>query len=209
MSKINIAIFLDVICPWCYIGKKRLESAMAEARHEFSLRYLPFQLNPDMPERGMDRQAYLSGKFGSESAARSAYAPIYEASSSMGLGMELDLIERTPNSLKAHSLLQHFQELGQGEAFCEALLRAYFLEARDIGDDSVLLSLSADFGGVIDISAIVSRYASMIEASQRNAEAANIGGVPFYIINNEYGLGGAQSPQAFLQAFEAASKNKE
>ncbi|MBE8215404.1 MAG: DsbA family oxidoreductase, partial [Endozoicomonadaceae bacterium] len=112
-------------------------------------------------------------------------------------------------SLKAHSLLQHFQELGHGEAFCESLLRAYFLEARDIGDDSVLLSLSADFGGVVDISVIVSRYASMIEASQGDATAANIGGVPFYIINSKYGLGGAQSPQAFLQAFEVASKNKE
>lgn len=193
---ITLDIWSDPICPWCYIGKTRLGRAL-ESRpdHPFQIRWHPFQLNPDMPAEGMARQEYLSLKFGAEQGILEAYQPVVEAAEDAGLEFDLPGITRTPNTLDAHRLIHWAGLEGRQGAIVSALFRAYFTEGREIGSHEVLLELATQAGLGRDMVARLlasDADSELVREADRAARARGIQAVPFFIINQEYAISGAQ-----------------
>ena len=203
---IRLDIWSDPICPWCYIGKTALERALeSRPAHPFVIEWHPFQLNPDMPAEGMDRQEYLSLKFGGTDAVLSAYAPVVERARAEGLALDLAAITRTPNTLDAHRLIHWAGVEGCQSAMVAALFRAYFREGRDIGDRAVLIELAALAG--LDPDTTGRLLASDAEcretaAADREARARGITGVPFYVVGGEYAVPGAQKTRMWQNVID-------
>jgi predicted DsbA family dithiol-disulfide isomerase len=202
-------VISDVICPWCYIGKKRLEKAIVAFcdQHEVRVRWLPFQLNPTMPKEGISRKEYRIRKFGSWEWSMALDAKVVAVGETEGIHFAFDRIERTPNTVDAHRLIWLADQQGCQDAIVEALFRAYFTEGRDISNQQTLIDVVAEAG--------LNRQ--LAEAMLNNNEGMNafneaeglsqrhrVHGVPFSIINHEITLSGAQQPDAFLDAFRAA-----
>lgn len=193
---VKLDILSDPICPWCYIGKTYLDRALESAGdHPFEIEWHPFQLNPDMPREGMDRRAYLEGKFGGKDAAIKAYLPVVEHGKTAGLDLKLEDITRTPNTLDAHRLIHWAGIEGKQTPVVTALFRAYFHEGRDIGEIEVLADI-ADGAG-LDAS-IVQRLLRTDEDVQgiREKDAGfrkmGVSSVPTFIINGQHAVPGAQ-----------------
>ena len=214
----DIDIFSDTICPWCFIGKRRLERALAERpQPDLRLRWRAFQLNPDMPEGGMDRQRYLELKFGGAADARSIYDQVRAAGESEGIEFAFDEMRRTPNTVDSHRLIRHagntaHQGRGRQDAVVQALFDAYFLRAEDIGDREVLAAAAAEAG--LDAEATRAFLASDAEAEAVRAEdlgarQAGINGVPCFIFNGRHTLSGAQPPEVLFQLFDLANQEEE
>ena len=205
-QSVKLDILSDPICPWCYIGKARLDRALAQVPdHPFVIEWHPFQLNPDMPEGGMDRRAYLETKFGGKEGAIKAYAPIVEHAEAEGLNINFDAMERTPNTLDAHRLI-HWAgiEKVQGR-MVDALFQAYFVEGRDIGDHDVL----ADIADGCDMDAsVVQRLlksdADRDEIRARDAHSREMGvnSVPTYIVAQAHAVPGAQPTDLWIKVIE-------
>lgn len=202
---ITLDIFADPVCPWCLIGKARLDRAL-EARpgHPFAIRWQPFQLNPTMPATGMSRPAYLEAKFGREGAAR-AYLEVLEAAKDAGVTLDLAAIRTMPNTFDAHRLL-HWAELeGRQTPVMAALLRAYWREGRDIGAINVLTEIAAEAG--MD-RALVARLldgaadVEEIRAREAHARERGVRAVPTFILDNRYVLAGAQPTETWLQVID-------
>ena len=195
---IKLDILSDPICPWCYIGWTNLARAM-EARpdHPFTVEWHPFQLNPDMPPEGMDRRAYLEGKFGGPEAAARAYAPVHEKAKEAGLNLNLDGIARTPNTINAHRLIHWAGIEGRQTPAKLALFRAYFIEGRDIGDIGVLTDLAESIGLDRDM---VARLFEGDQDTQRlrdrdaHARSRGVSGVPTFVIASQHAVPGALPP---------------
>jgi predicted DsbA family dithiol-disulfide isomerase len=207
-----IDIVSDVICPWCFIGKRRLERALAMApQADLQIAWRPFQLNPDMPAEGMERAAYLQAKFG---AARggSMYAQVTAAGADEGIAFAFDRITRTPNTMKAHRLIRRAAETARQDAMVEALFRAYFLDGEDLGDDAALARI-AQAAGFTAGDTVAYLASDVDEAETRRedsfAREVGIGGVPCFIIDRKFALSGAQPPEAFLEVFELARREAE
>jgi len=202
----RIEMVSDVICPWCFIGKRRLEKAMAQRPDiQFQIGFRPFQLNPDMPPEGADRKSYLEAKFGGPERAKQIYARVAAEGAPDGIAFNFDGIPRTPNTLSAHTLLRWALEAGNQYEMKERLLRAYFLEGRDVGDHAVLAELAAELGFDAEkVKAALDNGTDReaVEAEDQMAREMGITGVPFFIIERKYGLVGAQPPEAFLQVFD-------
>jgi predicted DsbA family dithiol-disulfide isomerase len=145
---LHVDVISDVICPWCYIGKRRLEKAVAalDEKHEVRVRWLPFQLNPTMPKEGISRRDYRTKKFGSWERSQELDARVAAAGKAEGIHFAFDRIERTPNTLDAHRLIWLADKEGVQDAVVEALFRAYFTDGRDIGNWQALLDVVADVG---------------------------------------------------------------
>jgi predicted DsbA family dithiol-disulfide isomerase len=200
---IQLDIFSDPICPWCYIGKAYLDRALeANPDHPFRIRWLPFMLNPDMPAEGMDRRSYLETKFGGKDAAVKAYMPVAEHAKSAGLDLKLDSIARTPSTVDAHRLI-HWADLeGVQTPVVSALFRAYFIEGRDIGDTEVLADIADACG--MDASVVLRLLASESdrrEIVERDAAARGMGvtAVPTFIVAGKHAVPGAQPPELWTQ----------
>jgi predicted DsbA family dithiol-disulfide isomerase len=201
-----IEIASDVICPWCYIGKRRLEKALASLKGEVevSIQWLPFQLNPDMPEQGVARADYRRAKFGSVEKGRTLDARVAQEGAGEGIAFAFDRMQRTPNTIAAHKLIDVAQTQGKAGPVVDALFRAYFEEARDIGDAEVLAAI-AKAGGVENWPAGVN--APHVAKQEERVRDLGISGVPTFIFNKESGLSGAYPPDMLAQAIrEAASK---
>lgn len=206
---IPVDIFSDVICPWCYIGKRRLEKATAAmgTSHEIQVRWLPFQLNPQMPPEGMSRLEYRTRKFGSLERSRELDAKVVAAGKEDGIDFAFDRIERTPNTLDAHRLIWLADQKGVQDAVVEALFRSYFIEGQDIGDRETLLDVVSN--AKLDrrsAESLLNGDEGMEAIREANDQARQIGieGVPFFIINDEIFLSGAQQPDTFVAAFHHA-----
>ena len=145
---LRIDIFSDVICPWCLIGRERLRQALERLDPEqpVAIRWLPFELNPEMPREGMDRRDYAEAKFGGIDQAREIYANIAEAGRAEGIEFDFSRLQRTPSTFNAHRLLWLASSKGLGDLLKDGLFRAYFMEARDIGDLAVLTELATAAG---------------------------------------------------------------
>jgi len=201
---IKLDIVSDPICPWCYIGKANLDRAIGmRPDHPFVIEWHPFQLNPDMPANGMDRRAYLEGKFGGREGAARAYAPVAEQAGSAGLEINLDAIGTVPNTLDAHRLIHWAGQEGRQTPVVSALFRAYFREGRDIGDKAVLADIAAEAG--LDRAAIIRLLegdADMdtVRARDEHARAMGITGVPCFIVGNRHAVSGAQPPELWDNA---------
>jgi predicted DsbA family dithiol-disulfide isomerase len=205
---VRIDVFSDVVCPWCFVGKRRLEQALAGAKiADAEVHWHAFQLNPDLPPEGVDRRQYLEAKFGPGAMER-IHARLDEAGKSAGIEFQFSKIDRSPNTLDAHRLLWLAGTQGRQGALKEALLRAYFLEGQDVGDRTVLAGIAAQAGLEADIPAWLASDAGIREVRTDLAQAARlqISGVPFFIFDGRLALAGAQSPEVFLQALDEARK---
>ncbi|MBM3478921.1 MAG: DsbA family oxidoreductase [Alphaproteobacteria bacterium] len=204
-----IDIVSDVVCPWCYVGKRQLERALTlEPQPGLQVAWRPFQLNPDMPEEGMERAAYLRAKFG-EDGGGDRYARVRAAGASVGLDFAFDRIRRTPNTLQAHRLIRWSAAIDAQDAMVEALFRAYFLEGEDVGDKATLARIAVSVGfAEADTAAYLAgdRDAEALRAEDAFARQVGITGVPCFIVDRKFAISGAQPPEAFLEIFEAARR---
>lgn len=197
MTKLDI--MSDPICPWCYIGKTHLDAALkAHPDHPFTIEWHPFQLNPDMPGEGMDRRAYLEGKFGGKDGAVAAYAPVVEHAKQAGLSINFDAMTRTPNTLDAHRLIHWAGIEGRQTAAVSRLFQAYFEEGADIGDAEVLSDIADGIG--MDASVVMRLLQSDADADDIRARDAHsrqmgINSVPTFIVDGKHAVPGAQPPE--------------
>lgn len=203
-----VDVISDVICPWCYIGKRRLEKAIAAHDGQVRVRWLPFQLNPLMPKDGISRRDYRTKKFGSWERSLELDAQVAAAGAVEGIHFAFDRIERTPNTFDAHRLIWLADQEGIQDAVMEALFRAYFTEGRDISNRQTLLDVVAEVG--LDrqrIEAVLNSNDGLeaIKEAEGMSQRHRVDGVPFFIINGKITLGGAQPPEAFLEAFGRVS----
>jgi predicted DsbA family dithiol-disulfide isomerase len=205
--KIRIEVASDVVCPWCYIGKRRLEKALAslEGEVEAEVEWLPFQLNPSMPEGGMARADYRRAKFGSIERARQLDARVAQEGAGEGIAFAFDRMERTPNTMAAHRLIDLAQSQGRGGPVVDALFRAYFEEAKDIGDAAVLAAIAAA-AGVENWPA--GADAPRVAGREEGVRELGISGVPTFIFNRESGLSGAYPPEQLAQAIREAAGSR-
>ena len=200
---VKLDIMSDPICPWCYIGKAYLDRALtAHPDHPFEIEWHPFQLNPDMPKAGMDRRTYLENKFGGKEGAVKAYAPVVEHAQNAGLKIDFEGMKRTPNTIDAHRLIHWAGIEGRQTAAVSALFRAYFVDARDIGDAEVL----ADIADSIEMDAsLVTRLlqtdADIEDIRARDAHSRQMGvtSVPTFIVGGQHAVPGAQPPELWAK----------
>jgi len=203
---VKLDIISDPICPWCYIGKTLLDQALAaRPDHPFEIEWHPFQLNPDMPEEGMDRRAYLEGKFGGKEGAVQAYLPVVERAEQAGLKIDFEGITRTPNTLDAHRLIHWAGIEGRQMPVAMALFRAYFEEGRDIGAPDVLADI-ADSAGM-DAAVVLKLLQSTADAGDiRKRDAAfremGVTGVPCFIVAGKHAVPGCQPPELWLKVID-------
>ncbi|WP_299725658.1 DsbA family oxidoreductase [uncultured Tateyamaria sp.] len=205
-TSIKLDIMSDPICPWCYIGKAHLDRALAaHPDHPFVIEWHPFQLNPDMPPEGMDRRAYLEGKFGGKEGAVRAYAPVVESAEKAGLKIDFEGMKRTPNTMDAHRLIHWAGIEGKQTAAVSALFKAYFVEARDIGDHEVL----ADIADSIEMdAAVVTRLLASdadrddIAARDTHSRQMGINSVPTFIVGGKHAVPGAQPPELWAKVID-------
>lgn len=196
---IKLDIISDPICPWCYIGKTRLERALeAHPEHDFAIEWHPFQLNPDMPMDGMDRREYLKHKFGGKEGALKVYGQIAKTAEDAGLDIDFSGIKRTPNTINAHRLIHWAGIEGKQNAVIDRLFKAYFKEGRDISEPSVLkrIAIGAGLDGAA-IARLLDTDADIQEIRDRDANSRQRGvqGVPCFVIDNQYAISGAQTTQ--------------
>ena len=205
-----LEIFSDTVCPWCYIGKRRLEKALAVVGGDErpAVTWLPFQLNPGMPPEGMPRAEYRRAKFGSVERGRQLDARVAAEGRGEGIEFALERIERTPNTFAAHRLIDLAQERGAGGAVVDALFRAYFEEARDIGEREVLLGIAEAAGlARADVEARWgdAAHARRVAQLEESMKQLGIGGVPTFIFDRKLGVSGAQAPEALAAAMREAA----
>ncbi|MGB7318169.1 MAG: DsbA family oxidoreductase [Planktotalea sp.] len=193
---VKLDIISDPICPWCYIGKTLLDRALeAEPEHPFEIEWHPFQLNPDMPRDGMDRRAYLEGKFGGKEQAVKVYGQIDQHARDVGLELDLGAIKRTPNTLNAHRLI-HWAGIEQRQSMLvSALFRAYFKEGRDIGDTEVLADIADSTG--MDAALVMRLLATEedldgIREKDASFRKMGVNSVPTFIVAGQHAVPGAQ-----------------
>ena len=209
---LQIDVVSDVVCPWCYIGKRQLESALArwQARNPAlpapTLRWRPFQLNPEMPAAGMPRGDYLLRKFGVPDGGK-RYDRVVAAARAVGIEMNIDAISVQPNTLKAHGLIELAAESGRQSALAEAFFQAYFIDGRDLSDDQVLRDVATGLGigeGLVDAVLTEASVTQIVAAADAELRDYGVTGVPLLIIGNAAGehlaVNGAQGADALLEA---------
>lgn len=204
---LSVEVISDVICPWCFIGKRRLEKAIAAHGEPVKVRWLPFQLNPTMLKEGISRRDYRIKKFGSWEHSQELDARVIAVGKEEGIDFAFDRIERTPNTLDAHRLISLAEKDGVQDAVVEALFRAYFTNGRDISGRQTLLDVVAEAGldrskaeGVLNSDEGMEEFKEAGELSQH----FRIEGVPFFVINSKIPLSGAQQPETLLEGFRQA-----
>jgi predicted DsbA family dithiol-disulfide isomerase len=203
---VKLDILSDPICPWCYIGKANLDRALEKhPDHPFEIEWHPFQLNPEMPEGGMDRREYLETKFGGRENAARVYARIDEAAQAAGLAINWEGIEVTPNTLDAHRLIHWAQLEGRQTPVVAALFRAYWREGRDIGAREVLLDLAGGAGLDREMTLRLFESGADVEdirARDAHARERGVTGVPTFVVANRHVVPGAQPPEFWSQVIE-------
>lgn len=214
LGALTVDFVSDVVCPWCFIGKRRLEAALAALREKepelpVHVRWHPFQLNPDLPPQGVDRKAYLEAKFGGPARAAQIYERVRAAGRTADIDFDFDAIARQPNTLDAHRLIAWAQSRPEGDpqALVEAVFRAYFLEGRYVGDPAELAAIAAAAGyDPADARAFIESDELRAQVSESDARAREMGisGVPFFIFDGKTALSGAHEPAALLDAIAQA-----
>ena len=205
----EIDIIFDTVCPWCFIGKKRLEYALA-SRPQFTVKpnWKPFLLNPDMPTEGIDRTAYMIKKFGSEARINHIYGAIGEAGQSVEIDFAFERINKTPNSVNSHRLVRFAGQHGRAADVVETLFVEYFLNGRDIGDIGVLVDIGVSHG--LDTDDLRDYLEStedvrLIYDQNIHAHRLGINGVPSYAFNEKFLISGAQDPMVLARMLDVAA----
>jgi predicted DsbA family dithiol-disulfide isomerase len=203
-------VFSDVVCPWCFIGKRRLEKAIAlKPEIPVEVRYQPYFLNPWIPREGISRDEYLTTKFGSPQKYEQIAQRVVVAAQADGLTYNVGALKRQPNTIDCHRLIQWAQSVGRGPQMKQRLMELYFADGGDLSDREVLVKAADDCG--LDANQVREMLATEqdVEEITKAAEAASnsgIQGVPFFIIGGKFGVSGAQSPEHLAAAIEQAAR---
>ncbi len=206
-TTVKIDVVSDVVCPWCYIGKRRLEKAIEDLsdKYNFEITYHPFELNPAMPLEGANQRQYLTKKFGDEARYQQITQQVTSVAATEGLAFNFDKQIVSPNTRDAHRIIELARKEGKQLAAKEAFLKAYFTDGIDLSKPVNLINIGSSVG--LDpekIKALLASEEGLAEVEMAEAEMQKLGvsGVPFYIIDNKYGISGAQPSATFKQALE-------
>jgi predicted DsbA family dithiol-disulfide isomerase len=207
---LTIEIYSDVVCPWCYIGKRRLERALDQLNGAVQTRitWRPFQLNPTMPKGGMDRTTYLEAKFGSLDAFRQLEEHVLAAGASERIPFAFEKVARASNTFLAHRLIWYAGQQGRQDAVVESLFRGYFTEGADIGSVPVLGQLAGRAGlaaAAVELFLQSEEGTTEVKAEEAAGHRLGIRGVPHFVLNQASGVSGAQPVDVFVSAIERAS----
>jgi len=211
----QIDVISDVVCPWCYIGQRRLAAAISrlpedDAARRAAVRWHPFQLNPDLPQAGISRKRYLEDKFGGSGRAAQIYARVSAAGASVGIAFAFDRIEIQPNTRDAHRLVAWAQSHGDASDLVERLFHAYFVDGRALGDHAVLAAIAGEAGLPSDEARRLLDSGEGMDAialMDQRAREIGVQGVPFFIFNQRIAVSGAQEPDTLLDAIAQARAN--
>lgn len=212
-TSLALDVVIDVVCPWCYVGKRRLDRALELLPDvEAKVSYRPFQLDPTIPPEGMDRTAYMLGKFKDQSRIDAAHASLSEIGRDLDIDFDWDAIKIAPNTLDAHRLLRWASQAGRGDAAAERLFALYFTEGGDLSDRSTLVKAAAAIG--LDPNDTARKLADGTDVDQIRKEVAfaseiGITGVPCTIVGNKYAISGAQTPEVLADAFRQIAAEME
>ena len=216
MPSVNIDIVSDVMCPWCYIGKKRLEAAVRDLPEdvEVDVRWRPYQLDPTLPKEGKDRAQYLSEKFGGSERAKQIYVNIVDAGREEDIPFDFEAIAVSPNTLDAHRVIRWAASEAPGvqDRLVDLLFRAFFIDGKNIGDNAVLLDAAEQAGMDRAITeGLLAGQADCLEVEQEIEIARKMGvtGVPCFILENKYAVMGAQSADVLTNAIRDVAREKE
>jgi predicted DsbA family dithiol-disulfide isomerase len=215
MERVTIDIVSDVVCPWCYLGKARLELAIAEVQDELGVdvNWRPYRLNPDIPAEGVDQKAYLEEKLGGAEAVARAHEMLTKLGEEVGIRYNFSAIKIGPNTLDAHRLLHWASIEGRDiqDGVATALFKANFEDGRNIGDHAVLVDIAEHCGmdskvveNLLKSDADKDTVIAEIEAAQK----MGVNGVPFFIIDGQYAVSGAQTPDVLANALREIAKLK-
>lgn len=207
----QIDVISDVVCPWCFIGKRNLEAALAAWRELHpgdeapTVSWHPFQLNPDLPGTGMPRAQYIADKFGGPDRAKEIYARVAKAGASAGIEFNFDGIVRQPNTIDPHRLVHLAGEQGRQDEMVEALFRSYFLNEADLTNADTLADIAASAG--LDREQVAGYLSTdkdkpLIHNGDHRARTIGVQGVPFFIFNQKYAVSGAQPPEVLLDVMQ-------
>lgn len=205
-QKIKVDIISDVVCPWCYIGKRRLEQAIDKlsGQFDFELEYHPFELNPDMPAQGSNQREYLSKKFGGDARYLQITNHVTQVASQEGLAFHFEKQAVSPNTRSAHRIIHFAKSQGKQLAVVEAFFKAYFTDGIDLSKNENLVAIAISAGlHRKDVESLLKDDSGLTEVvmAEKEIQKLGISGVPFYIIDNQYGVSGAQASEAFIKAF--------
>lgn len=204
---LRIEVISDVICPWCFLGKRRLEKALTLSGQTAEVLWLPFQLNPNMPPEGLPRQVYRSAKFGSWERSQELDAQLQAAAAPDGLDFRFERIERTPNTLEAHRLIRLAGPFGVQDELVEALFRAYFQEGEDVGSPAVLERIAKQYGVTPFLTA--GEGLAEVRAEERRARQSGISGVPAFFANGKPLALGAQASEILAEGLHQAAQQNQ
>ena len=213
VAPLTIDVVSDVVCPWCFIGKRRLEKALAlKPNIPVEVRFHPYFLNPWVPREGMGRDEYLTTKFGSPEKYKGIAGRVAQAAASEGLTYAVDKMQRQPNTLDAHRLILWAEQIGRSAQMKQRLMDLYFTEGADLSDQEVLIAAAAEVGldpektrALLNSDADVER----VENAANSAKDAGIDGVPTFILGGVAAVSGAQSPEVLANAIEQVALNRE
>jgi len=207
----QIEVYSDVVCPWCFIGRRRLEQALETAGYaqEAHIAWRPFQLNPTMPKEGMDRRVYLDAKFGGADARRAIEERVAKAGEADGIEFAFDRIARTPNTFDAHRLIWFAEQQGCQDQVVEALFHSYFTKGREIGNLDSLAEIASDCGlnrEEVERFLASDRAVQEVRAEEATGHRLGIRGVPYFVLNGSISISGAQPPEIFVSALQQAEE---
>lgn len=201
---LTVDVISDVMCPWCYIGKRRLEKAIRQVPDlNIEVRWHPFQLDPSLPREGKDRETYLNEKFGGPAKAAAIYQKVSAAGAEEGIAFAFDRIRVSPNTLDSHRLILWSRADGLQDDVVERLFRAYFIEGRDLSKASTLVDISEEAGMESDLVAqLLETDSDLAKLHSQIEQAGGMGvtGVPFFIIDGRFAIAGAESPETISAA---------
>ena len=209
----QIDVISDTVCPWCYIGKRRLERAMKlRPQIQFDVRWRPFQLDPATPKEGVERRAYIERKFGSSEKIKPIHNALLEAGAAEGISFAFDKIVRTPNSINSHRLIRWSHSAGVQDAVVELMFKRYFTEGADIGDIAVLARIGADAG--MDHELVEEMLNSdadreKVEHEDTMARKIGISGVPTYLVGGKVLVTGAQDADHLAHVIDRVANESE
>jgi predicted DsbA family dithiol-disulfide isomerase len=204
-----IDVFADVVCPWCYIGERRLERALAQRPAVQTVRrWRPFQLQPQMPAAGIPWADFMRSRFGGAERARPMFDRVASIAATVGLALDFDKVFNAPNTTDAHRVILFAAEHGPEWPLVDRIFRAHFAEGRDVGDRRTLAELAADVGlEAKEVGQYLAsdRHRDSVRESQREAERLGVRGVPFFVVDGRYAVSGAQLEEVFLEAIDRAT----
>jgi len=212
--ELTINVVSDVVCPWCFIGKRRLEAAIELYRQRFPNRpepvvtWWPFQLNPDMPVEGVDRAEHMAGKFG-QAQLEQAHQRLAGIGNDLGIPFDFEATRRQPNTLAAHSLIELAAGHGLQDEMAEALFQAFFVDGADLTSNAVLIDIAVRAGlpgETVEIALANVGMRDHVAAQDKQARELGVSGVPFFIFNNKLAVSGAHEPESLLGAMIEAEK---